>query len=100
MSQARVQQRSDQAKEKSKEFADTICGTAVEVTDAFISIAYYISGIVYGVVFGILRIFQNKQVQSDLKQSLNGAKEGLLDARDGLLDGAYDLKARCEVVSC
>lgn len=96
MSQSRAQQRSGQAKEKSQEFADTIYGTTVEVFDASISIAYYLFGIVYGLFFGFVRMFQNKKVQADIKQSLNGAKESLLDAKDGLLEGAYDLKSRYE----
>lgn len=88
MSQAQVQQRADAAKESSQAFAVTIYKSSLEVVDASISISYYLAGIAYGLFSGLVSTVQNKKVQADTKEFVNGVKEDLLD-------GAYDIKARC-----
>lgn len=87
MSQAQVQRRTDEAKEKSQAFAVTIYQSSLEVIDAAINITYYLAGTAYGLFSGMLGAAQNKEVQADIKEAVNGAKQDLLD-------GAYDLKAR------
>ena len=87
MSQAQVQRRTDEAKEKSQDFLVTIYKSSLEVMDTAISITYYLAGTAYGLFSGLIGAAQNKEVQADIKEAVNGAKHDLLD-------GAYDLKAR------
>ena len=87
MSQAQVQRRTNEAKAKSQDFAVTIYNSSLSLMDAAISITYYLAGTAYGLFSGLIGAAQNKGVQADVKEAVNGAKQDLLD-------GAYDLKAR------
>ena len=87
MSQQQLQQKADQAKQKSQAFSTTIYSTSFEVVDAATAVLYYIVGASYGVFLGALSLFNDPKLKKEAKETVNGLK-------DDLQDGAYDIKAR------